>query len=151
MGRYCTVTQVVARYRKVADVVSYPGAVDSHYIYFAESQLDARLGPYYTVPFSSNNVTATDLAIDLAYAKTVQYNDPKKYDAVQKHIDRRIDDLIVGTTAMNTTSGDLLYATGRGSEAWSSTEDYHSAFGVGDERIFHPDSDQLYDEEDTFL
>lgn len=151
MGRYCTVDQVVARYRKVADVVSYPNAVDSQYIHFAEAELDRKLGPYFTAPFSSNNITATDLAIDLAYAKTVQYNDPKKYDAIKKHINSQLDDLIVGTDAMVTASGDLLYSTGGGSNAWSNTQDYHSAFGMDDELYFKVDSDQLFDEEDARL
>lgn len=141
MGRYCSVDQVAARYRKVTDVISYPTAVDSQYIYFAEAQLDQKLGPYFTVPFSSNNVTAMDLSIDLSYALVIKYDDPKKHKAIMDEFRMRTEALISGVDAMLTDSGDLLYATGAGSAAWSNTQNCGSAFGLGEDRFYTPSSD----------
>lgn len=150
MGRYCDVGQVAARFRRVTDVVSYPDAVESQYIIFAENELDRRLGQYFTVPFSSNNLTATDLSIDLAYAKYIIYDDTEKYSAIMAHVDGIIADLIDGTTAMVTTSGDQLLSSNTNA-AWSNTMDYHSAFGMGDVETFRVDSNQLYAEEQARL
>lgn len=146
MGRYCTADQVAQRYRRVTDVQSYPVTVESSYIYYAESDLDRRLAPYFTVPFSSNNVTAADLSIDLAYAKVIIFDDPDKYKAIMSHVDGVIGDLIDGASAMLTTSGDQL-SSSTGNAAWSNTASYHSAFGMGDSSLFQVDSAQLYDEE----
>jgi len=146
MGRYCEVSQVVARFRKTTDVVSYPGAVDSQYIYFAENELDVKLGPYFTVPFSSNNITATDLSIDMTYAKIIRYDDPERYKLIMEHIDSVIGDLIIGKAGMITTSGDQLLS-GASNNAWSNTMDYHSAFGMDDFEYMQVSSQQLADEE----
>lgn len=146
MGRYCTVDQVVQRFPRATDVQSYGLTVESSYIYYAEADLDRRLAPYFTTPFSSNNVTATDLSIDMSYAKLIIYDDPDKYAAIMGQVDTVIGDLIAGTAAMQTSSGDLvLSSTGNG--AWSNTSSYHSAFGMGDFPLFQVDSAQLYDEE----
>ena len=146
MGRYCTVDQVVQRFRRVTDVQSYAITVESAYIHFAEAELDRRLGPYFTVPFSSDNVTATDLSIDLTYAKIIIFDDPKKYEAIMGHVDAVIGDLIMGDAAMITTGGDQV-TTLVGNAAWSNTASYHSAFGMGDFTLFQVDSSQQYDED----
>jgi hypothetical protein len=125
-------------------------AVESHYILFAENDLDSRLGPYFAVPFSSNNVTATDLSIDLSYARVIIYDDPKKYEAIMGRVNGMIDDLIAGTVSMVTDSGDLITSS-NANEAWSNTMGYHGAFGVGDFVDFQVDSSQLYDEESERL
>jgi len=148
MGRYCATADVVARFRRVTDVVSYPEAVESQYILYGENELDRRLGPYFTVPFSSNNVTARDLSIDLSYAKVIIYDDPEKYEKIMDHVDTMIGELIDGTMAMVTDSGDQLISNNTNS-AWSNTMGYHSAFGMGDFPTFRVDSDQLQAEEDA--
>jgi len=132
----------------VTKVNSYPDAVDSQYIMYAENELDQRLGPYFTVPFSSNNITARDLSIDLSYAKVVIYDDPDKYKAIIEHVDMIIGDLIAGKMAMVTDSGDSLFSSST-NEAWSNTQNYHSAFGMGDFDTFLVDSNQLQAEEDA--
>jgi len=146
MGRYCTVDQVAQRFPRVTDVRSYPVTVDSGYIYYAEAELDRRLAPYFTTPFSSNNVTAADLSIDMSYAKIIIYDDPDKYAAIMGRVDTVIGDLIAGTAAMQTSSGDLILSS-TGNAAWSNTASYHSAFGVGDFTLFQVDSSQQYDED----
>lgn len=145
MGRYCNYDQVKQRFRRVEDVKYPSAAVESSYIYYAEADLDRRLGPYFSIPFSSNNLTAADLSIDMSYAKIIIYDDPKKYEAIMGHVDTVIGDLINGRAAMITSSSDQVSGI-NGNEAWSNTASYHSAFGVGDETLFQVDSSQQYDE-----
>lgn len=148
MGRYCTVSEVKTRFRRVEDVTSYPDAVDSAYIVFAENELDGRLASYFTVPFSSNNLTAKDLSVDMTYAKIIQYDDPEKYEAIMGHVDKVIGDLILGDTHMVVDDGTLLYSSNI-DDAWSNTEDYHSAFGMGDFLDFAVSSEQIDDEREA--
>lgn len=149
MGRYCSVSQVAQRFRRVTDVESYALTVESHYILFAEAELDQRMAKYFTVPFSSNNQTATDLAIDLSYAKVIIYDDPEKYTAIIESVEGRIRALNDGTTAMIISDGTQLFSsaatTGR---AWSNTSSYHSSFGMGCVETFHPDENMLRAEDD---
>lgn len=150
MGRYCSVDQVAARFRKVSDVLSYPDAVDSEFIVYAENYLDGRLAPYFTTPFSTNNATARDLSIDLTYAKVVQWNDPKVAKSIMDSVDKRIGDLIDGAAVMLTDNGDGVTPIDGGSRAaWSNTASYHSAFGMDDAEFQHVSSLQLSDEEAT--
>ena len=69
MGRYCTSSDCIARYNRLSKIDSAQTEIDSHFISFAENELDGLLSPKFTVPFSSNNVTAKDLAIDLTYLR----------------------------------------------------------------------------------
>lgn len=143
MGRYCTVDDVAARFRTISDVIGYPQAVDSHFILYAENELDTRLAPFFTVPFSSNNLTAKDISIDLTYAKSIQYEDPKKNKSINDLIDKKIDSLIGGGSSMLTTSGEVILPTNSNYDSYSSTESYHSAFGMGDFEDFSVSSAQL--------
>lgn len=147
MGRYCTAEQVAGRYRKVSDVRSYPAAVESWFIAFAEARLDSRLAETFTVPFSSNNVTAQDLAIDLTYQTIIQYDDTKKADLIEGSVNKRIDDLILGKAPMVLADGTTI--TSEGNDSWSNTEDYHSSFGMGDFETFCPDSAMVSAEQDA--
>jgi len=145
MGRYVNWDDVVGRYPELGPYGD-AAAVESSYIHYAETEVDARLGGFYTTPFSSDNLTAQDLTIDLVYTRMYGRQDPDKVKLVRKDIDDRVRDLRDGVRAMVTTSGTLLTAGG-GSEPWSTTDGYTPVFGVGDIRNFHPDSSQLYDEE----
>lgn len=142
MGRYCNYQDVVNRFRKATDVNSYQTAIESNYILFAEAELDGRLGGYFTVPFSSNNVTAKDLSIDLSYAKIIIYADPKVYKSIMDQVDKRIDALISGDAYMLTTSQDQLESSAASDLAWSNTASYNSAFAMVDAEFLHIDSNQ---------
>ena len=41
--------------------------INSHYLPYASARLEGLLGAAFTVPFSSNNLTARDLTIELAW------------------------------------------------------------------------------------
>jgi len=65
MGRYIEFDDLIKRYRRV-DTKGGADEVDP-LIVFAENMLDGMLGSHFVVPFSSNNATARDLAIDITY------------------------------------------------------------------------------------
>lgn len=135
---------VITRYGDIArngDAV----AISSHYLLYAENELNSRLAPYYTTPFSSNNITAIDLAIDLAYYRLARpsENALKVYEDAEMRIGR----LIKGEEAMIDSSGETLGYVA--DTIWSSTQDYHPTFGMGDIEYFAVSSQQVMDEEDA--
>jgi len=137
-------SDVIGRY-KVLSTLGGDSEVGSAYIGPAIAEVEGRLSGAYTVPFSDNNVTARDLAIDLVYARAQMSRDGNISDRVFKNIDARIERLINGTMTMLTTSGDVLKSSGQG-DAWSSTEDYPPTHGVSDIEVSIVSSQQLYDE-----
>lgn len=145
MGRYIKWHDVVGRHRMFADIVQ-EGEAETNYIAYAENYIDAALSKAWTTPFSSNNLTAMDLAIDVAFAKTQQFNDPKKYESIMTHVGSMIGALNDGSFNMVTSSGDAISSDGI-DPSWSPTMNYTPVFGKGDELSFVVDSDQLYDEE----
>lgn len=103
--------------------------VDSSWVPFAIAELHARLSPGFTVPFSDNNMTAKDLAIDLTYAKMYRFKDVEKADSVMTYVGAQIDMLLVGRLQMITTSAGTLAATG--GTITLTGADNHPIFGIG--------------------
>lgn len=145
----------MARYIKWDDVVArYPdaGAKDAnelkdHYINYAEAEINGRLSNAFTVPFSDNNLTVKELAIDLSYAKSLRGRNEKFSKPVRDGVDERIKRLLDGSEVMITTSGDAVVASV--AQAWSNTESYQPAFdkeSVLDQEI---DPDEQQDEYDA--
>lgn len=162
MGRYIDwVEDVVARYPRVYDVGSVsitsidltlePPMVnpESAFVFYSENYIEQELAAGFTVPFSSNNVTAQDLMIDYAFYLTQVYRDDATADTVLERINSRIKRLLDGDIAMVTTSGDTIFQSGAGGVIASTTEGYHPVFGMGDFREFVVDSAQLEDESDA--
>lgn len=145
---YATYEDLINRYPALDDI---GGSIDinSSHIHYAEVMLNSRLGQYYTLPFSSNNLTAKDLTIDLVYIR--YYETVKKEWAAtkQKSLDKFIDGLISGDFVMVTTSHDVIQKDSSRSTMWSNTEDYHPIFGVGDIEDMHVSSARLWDEENA--
>ena len=110
---------------KIADATQ----ADSSWVPFAIAELHARLSPGFTVPFSTNNMTAKDLAIDLTFAKVYRFKDIEKADAVMTYVGAQIDMLLGGRLQMITTSADVLAATG-GTVTLTGTPD-HPIYGIG--------------------
>ena len=146
MGRYINWDDVTDRYSLLAKG-SYAGAdeVDSAHITYAENELDALLASTFTVPFSSNNLTAKDLSIDLTYCRVGNFK-LKEQKEFKEMIMDKINMLKNGDMSMITDSGDVL-TTGGTTQIWSSTEDYHPVFGMGDTIQFEVDSSRIIDEE----
>ena len=126
---------------KIADATQ----ADSSWVPFAVSELNARLASGFAVPFSDNNMTAKDLAIDLAFAKVYRYKDYEKADAVLKYVSAQIDQLLSGKMHMITTSGDVLPTFG--DLVYSTTGAYHPVHGMGPVEYSVVSSAQVVDEE----
>lgn len=110
---------------KLADATT----ADSSWVPFAIAELHARLAPGFTVPFSTNNMTAKDLAIDLTFAKVYRFKDVEKADSVMTYVGAQIDMLLAGGLQMITTSADVLVAAG--GTVTLAGADHHPIFGVG--------------------
>ena len=126
---------------KIADATQ----ADSSWVPFAIAELHARLASNFSVPFSLNNVTAQDLAIDLTYARVYRYKDIEKAAAVTSYVASQITGLLNGNILMITTSGDTIPSTG--GPVYSTTENYHPVHGMGPIEYSVPSSAQTIDEE----
>jgi hypothetical protein len=97
--------------------------VSSHLLPFASARLEGALAPYFPVPFAGNNLTATDLTIDLAYLLVLQRSkEPGDASALARHLESRLAALAGAQAAMITSSGEQLYAQAPQSAVWASHE-----------------------------
>lgn len=142
MGRYCTVDEVRGRYSELDTMAKFD--ITSYHLPYAEMELDGYMAPYYTVPFSSNNLTAKDLAIDLTYIRIANLKAEDR-EQFRKEILDRIKMYQSGAMAMMTSSGTAV-SVGGAASAWSTTENYHPVFGIGDITDFKVDSSEVYAE-----
>lgn len=127
MGRYTTFDEVKNRYSIARD--DGPSNVESTYIFFAESELDSLLAPYFATPFSSDNITAKDLAIDLTYYRLSNFKVAERQE-FRDMVMSRIDGIIKGDEAMITTSGTTINTLG--GTVYSNTMNYHPTFSMLD-------------------
>lgn len=116
---------VIARYPEQT-VLKDATQVNCNYIPFAVAEIESRLAPRFTVPFSSNNITAKDLMIDATYLAIYRFKDPKKVEMVGKHLDDRIAKLLAGKADMIVSSGSPIVSVG--GTVFGTTEDYNPVF-----------------------
>lgn len=135
-----------ARYPELASLRDATQA-DSGYVQYAIAELHARLASRFTVPFSDNNLTAKDLAIDLTFAKLYRFKDPEKAASVSSYVGGMIGDLIAGRASMLTTSGDVI--DGIGGTAYTTTSGYHPTFGMSAPELWDVASSQIIAEENA--
>jgi hypothetical protein len=117
----------------------------SYYIPFAIAELEGCLSQGYAVPFSLNNITAKDLAIDLVFAKIYRFKDEKKSAAVSSYIGGRIEDLLKGAASMQTIDGTVL--PNNGDPVFSTTIGEHPVFGLSPPLLWQVDSLTVLNEE----
>lgn len=136
MGRYIAWDDVVAAYKSVAK--EFDSAEANAYCVRAEDEVDARLAPVYTVPFSPGSVNVPgavrDLCIDLAYYKMAWRQDGM--EPLYMSIQDRFKAIIRGDMALTTSAG----VVARSGTAWVSTS-YSGSFGVDDELNWSVSSD----------
>lgn len=95
----------------------------SHYLPAASHRLEGMLAPWFSLPFSTNNLTAQDLTIDLAYLMILQRTkEPKDYQALADAFSARVQAIREGAEAMVTEGGSTLFAQASAPRVWSSTE-----------------------------
>lgn len=143
MGRYITYSDLAARYADIDRISS--ADVDSYHIVFAENELDGMLSSRFTVPFSSNNLTAKDLSMDLAYLRVGNFSIENR-KILRDEVMARIERLKRGSEDMLLDDGTTLQTVGE--TVWSNTQDYHPVFGMHDSKWLSISSEQLEDEED---
>lgn len=119
---------VTDRYPEIVKGSGDATRVNSNHLLHGVAELESRLCDKYTTPFSSNNLTAQDLAIDLTFAKLYRYKDQKKVEQVEKYVDSRIEKLLNGEAAMITNTGEVINSIG--GTVFSTTGNYHPVFGV---------------------
>lgn len=135
---------VVSRYKSASDLGGTKTLRDT-YLTYGIAEIESRLSPGFSIPFSSNNVTAKDLMIDASFAKMNLFKDDKKAEKINKVLDTRIDEILNGRRGMITTSGDVLISTGVG-VAFSTTQNNPPVFNMNDPEDQWVDHDQLTDE-----
>lgn len=135
MGRYIGWPDVVDRYPDAARIAGAE-LVNSSWIAGAEDELDARLSPRYTVPFSSTPGMVRDLAIDLTYYKATLRQ--KGADKLYAYLKDRLDLLVNGTIELPGYVG----ATSAGNAAFVSPT-YQTAFGYDDPVNWRTPEDEL--------
>lgn len=141
MGRYIDWSDVTGRYPDVAKLVGAE-AIGSYWLNYAESEVDARLGTRYTVPFSSAPEMVKDLAVDITYYRLTWRQ--KGSEVLKKLIDERVAGLISGTIYLPSSA-----ATDK-SVAWSEQDKtgYHTAFGPDNEIYWRVSSTFITDVRD---
>ena len=142
--------EVVVRYNVVSDYAA--SSTDQHtFVLYAESELNRRLSSCYATPLSSNNITAKDLTIDIAFANTIKYKDSEKYTAIMDQIDKVTEKLCGGQASMIDDTGAIILPTGTSGsgKVYSNTQDFHSVFDMGDTINMHVSSAQLLSEADA--
>lgn len=142
MGRYINWDDVVDRYT-ISGKTQGSKEMDAAYITYAEYELDGMLSNYFTVPFSSNNITAKDLSIDLTYARIANFK-TKEMKEFKDIINKKIKGLISGEKNMMLDDGTTESTIGN--TIWSSTKDYAPVFDHGSTLDMRVDSGQLLDE-----
>lgn len=139
MGRYITWQQVIDRYSKARSVssLSDPSSteVDSMeawanatYIDYAEARIDNELGVVFTAPFSSNNATVRDCAINDTYRRVLFLSDEEKADRLDEWLKEKFESLRSGESQMTIDSGQSETANVLGG-LFSTTENYSPTFG----------------------
>lgn len=144
MGKYIEWDDAVSRYSIIGDKAG-ASSVGSNYIGYAEAEVEGKLAPGFSIPFSSNNITVKDLCIDTTLYKTLQFKDTEKAEKILESIDGKIAKLLSGEMAMVSDSGTAINKDN--DTAWSGTQNYAPTFGAGNVENFIVSSDRLLDEE----
>jgi phage gp36-like protein len=142
MGRYITWQDVADSYpdwTKQASANTYGNL----WIPRAEDEVDGRLAPVYTVPFSPTPGIVRDLCIDLAYFKLAFASE--KGEKLGEILKDRFDAILAGKLVLTTSAG----AVSKSVTAFSTHQDYPTAFGVDDPLNWRVSSAQAFDEQEA--
>lgn len=150
---YITYDEVVLRYSMLKTWAGNSPILQNDIITYAEHQINGLFATHFSTPFSGSHPTIKDIAIDLAYYRTLYIKDPEKAGKVQDAILGRIDRIKAGKEYIITDSYTTITpdATIAGGEVWSTTIDYHPTFSMLDAENAYStvDSDRLNNEEDA--
>ena len=100
-------------------------------ITYAEQELNGRMAPNFTVPFSGSHPTVKDLAIDLTYYRAVRLRDPEVAEKFKEGILGRIEDIKAGKEYIYTDSNTTIAPDAAlGEEIWCNLENYHPTMSM---------------------
>ena len=142
MGRYINWDDVANSYPDWAKAAS-ANSVGNLWIPRAEDEVDARLAPKYAVPFTPVPGVVRDLCIDLAYFKLAFASE--KGEKLGEILESRFKALLDGSMVLTTSAGALSTAE----RAFSTHQDYHTAFGVDTDLNWQVSEDQAEDEQEA--
>jgi len=142
MGRYIDWDDVANAYPDWARQAS-ANSVGNLWIPRAEDEVDGRLAPKYTVPFTPVPGIVRDLCIDMAYYKLTFATDKGK--ALWESLKDRFADILDGTLVITNSAGALSSAD----RGWSTHQDYPTAFGVDSDINWRVSSSQAFDEQEA--
>jgi hypothetical protein len=142
MGRYIEWDDVANSYPDWARAAS-ANSVGNLWIPRAEDEVDARLAPKYSVPFTPVPGVVRDLAIDLAYYKLVFASDKGK--TLWESLKERFESILDGSMLVTNSVG----ALSTGERAWSTHQDYPTHFGVDSEINWSVSSAWALDQEEA--
>lgn len=143
MGRYINWADVTGRYGDFAKGVDASVAAAA-FIPQAEAEVDGRLAPKYTVPFSPAPYLVQDLCIDVAYYKATIRQEGSK--VLGESLEQRFKAIIDGTLLLTNSGGAIIQESG--GAAWCSNS-YHSSFGPDSEVNWRVDSNWINDTMDA--
>jgi len=144
MGRYINWDDVIDRYPEL-NTLSGADELSSAYIVYAESFTDGMLAGTYTVPFSNNNVIVRDLSIDMTYWRATRFKLENAVDVRSAYF-ITVDQLVDGTLTMVDDAGTIIPALKKKIGLFSTTESYHSSFGMHLPEEWHIDEDNIDDD-----
>lgn len=143
MGRYINWADVTGRYQDFAKGPD-AGVGETAFVLPAEAEVDGRLAPLYTVPFSPAPYLVKDLCIDVAYYKATIKQESSK--VIGESLERRFKAIIDGTLLLTNSAGTIVEE--QGGSAWCSNS-YHSSFGPDSEVNWRVDSNWINDAMDA--
>lgn len=139
MGRYIDWSDVLDRYPEL-NTLGGADELSSSYIVYSEAFVDSILKSHWTPPFSSNNMIVKDLSIDYTYWRAARF---KLEDAVavKSEFYGTVEMLKSGQLTMIDESGAEIPIVRQGSSIFSTTQSYHTSFGMDDPVNWRIDSD----------
>jgi hypothetical protein len=131
MGRYIEWDDVVDRYHEISSIAG-ADELSSHYIVYSEAFVDGILKSHYATPFSNTNIMVVkDLAIDICYWK-LAYRKLDGVEAVWSYFHQVVGLLKSGQMALVGVDGVEVPQVKADQAIWSSTQSYHTSFGMDD-------------------
>lgn len=149
MGRYIDWSDIVDRYPEI-ETLGGAAEIGETHINYAEAFIDGMLSDRFTPPFSNNNMTIKDLSIDAVYWRAGRFKFEDAASIYSMTI-QTISMLRKGELNMVDSGGNVLEVGEKTMGIYSSTESYHSAFGIDDPINWRIDSDYMSDVQDSRL
>ncbi len=147
MGRYIEWDDVIDRYPEL-NTLAGADEMSSAYIVYSEAFTDSMLANCYTVPFSNNNMTVRDLSIDCTYWRAARFKIEDAMQVGSAYFDT-IEMLKKGTMVMIDTEGKIISGIRKEIGLVSTTQSYHSAFGMHPDIEWHIDEDNIIADRDV--